>query len=341
MMPNQFPKRGLIPTPRNVLAAAVPYSARVGAAPNSIVIPKQISFWGNYDNGDCVTAEEAFAKACNNPEIFVSDDEVITWATKHGVLNGASITQVMTWMQNDGFPEDPLTYDDGPYYSVDWTNAGTLESAISEGPVKLGVAGDQLNNTWWAAGGGATGGVSGWFATGFKDDGNEDHSVSLCGYGSISWLAQQLGVQVPAGIDGAQPGYAMFTWDSVGIIDVPSMIAITQEAWLRQPTTVTRDLWNVQQLNGGGLTRAPAAAGDPAVVEYNNQMHTCYRDGNGLIQDAWYDGQGHWNVQQLNGGAATHGPAAAGDPAVVEYNNQMHTCYRDGNGLIQDAWYDG
>ena len=99
--------------------------------------------------------------------------------------------------------------------------------------------------------------------------------------------------------------------------------------------------WNVQQLNGGGLTRAPAAVGDPAVVEYNNQMHTCYRDGNGLIQDAWYDGQGHWNVQQLNGGGLTHGPAAAGDPAVVEYNNQMHTCYRDGNGLIQDAWYDG
>jgi hypothetical protein len=240
MIPNQFPKRGAIPTPRDVLTAAPPASVRPGAPPNFIVIPKQISFWGNYDHGDCVTAEEAFTKACNNPEIFISEDEVITWATKHGVLEGANLPPVMTWMQNDGFPDGPLTYDDGPYYSVDWTNAGTLQSAISQGPVKLGVAGDQLNNTWWKAGSSAAGGVSGWFATGYTDDANYDHCVTLCGYGSLSWLAQQLGVQVPAGIDGTQPGYAMFTWDSIGIIDVPSMRAITNEAWLRQPTTVIR-----------------------------------------------------------------------------------------------------
>jgi hypothetical protein len=30
----------------------------------------------------------------------------------------------------------------------------------------------------------------------------------------------------------------MFTWDSVGIVDQPSLIAVTQEAWLRSPTTV-------------------------------------------------------------------------------------------------------
>jgi hypothetical protein len=239
-MPNQSPKRGAIPSPRSVLAAAAPYLAPVGAPPSFIVIPKQISFWGNYNDGDCVTAEEAFAKACNNPEIFISEAEVIAWATKYGVLNGAYLTQVMTLMQNDGFPDGLLTYDDGPYYSVDWTNAGTLQSAISQGPVKLGVAGDQLDTTWWAAGGSAAGGVSGWFATGYTDDASEDHSVSLCGYGSISWLAQQLHVQVPAGIDGTQPGYALFTWDSIGIIDVPSMIAITHEAWLRRPTTVIR-----------------------------------------------------------------------------------------------------
>ncbi|HYB48571.1 MAG TPA: hypothetical protein VED20_14670, partial [Streptosporangiaceae bacterium] len=182
-----------------------------------------------------MTAEEAFAKACNNPEIFISDNEVIAWATSHGVLNGAILTDVMTWMQNDGFTDGGIADDDGPYYSVDWTDAGTLQGAISQGPVKLGVAGDQLDGTWWAAGGSAAGGRSGWFATGYHDDANEDHCVTLCGYGSISWLAQQLGVQVPAGIDGTQSGYAMFTWDSIGIIDVPSMIAITHEAWLRQP----------------------------------------------------------------------------------------------------------
>ena len=221
--------------------------APIGAPPNFIMKPQKISMWGNDVHGDCVTAEEAFAKACNNPEIFIPDDEVIAWATRHGVLEGAYLTQVMTWMQDDGFADGPSIYDDGPYFSVNWTDAGTLQSAISRGPVKIGVAADQIENAWRT-----TGGPSGWFATGFHADGNEDHCVTLCGYGSMSWLAQQLGVQVPAGVDGTQPGYAMFTWNSIGIIDVPSMIAVTHEAWLRQPTTVTKTGW--QQLDNNPAT---------------------------------------------------------------------------------------
>ena len=104
--------------------------------------------WGNDVHGDCVTAEEAFAKACNNPEIFISDSEVIAWATRHGVLEGANLTQVMTWMQNDGFPDGWSTEDDGPYYSVNWTNAATLQSAIFQGPVKIGIAADQIDAAW-------------------------------------------------------------------------------------------------------------------------------------------------------------------------------------------------
>jgi hypothetical protein len=189
--------------------------------------------WGNDIHGDCVTAEEAFAKACNNPEIFISDAEVIAWATQHGVLEGAYLNDVLTWMQTDGFHDGAIVYDDGPHFSVNWTDTSTLQAAIARGPVKLGIAADQIETAW-----NSTGGQTGWFATGFHSDTNEDHCVSLCGYGSITWLAQQLGVSVPGGVDGTQPGYAMFTWDSIGIIDVPSMIAITQEAWLRQPTTV-------------------------------------------------------------------------------------------------------
>jgi len=191
--------------------------------------------WGNDVHGDCVTAEEAFAKACNSPEIFIPDNDVISWATSHGVLEGAQLNQVLQWMQNDGFQEGSSTYDDGPYFSVDWTNAATLQSAISIGPVKIGVAADQLETAWRS-----TGGSTGWFAVKFKPDNNEDHCTSLCGYGTIAWLAQQLKVGVPAGIDGAQPGYALFTWNSIGIIDAPSLVAITHEAWIRQPTTVTR-----------------------------------------------------------------------------------------------------
>ena len=59
--------------------------------------------WGNDVHGDCVTAEEAFAKACNSPEIFISEADVIAWATRHGVLEGANLTEVMTWMQNRRF----------------------------------------------------------------------------------------------------------------------------------------------------------------------------------------------------------------------------------------------
>jgi hypothetical protein len=194
-----------------------------------------MSMWGNDVHGDCVTAEEAFAKACHKGEIFISDQEVLQWATNHGVLEGANLNQVLEWMQTDGFKQGTHTYDDGPFFSLDWTNHNTLISAISEGPVKIGIAADQVEGAW-----NQTGGKSGWFAHGFNPDNNEDHCVSLCGYGSLQWLAQHFKVQVPSGVDATKPGYAMFTWDSIGIIDEPSMLAITHEAWLRKPTSVVK-----------------------------------------------------------------------------------------------------
>jgi hypothetical protein len=221
-LPAQTLKRGAIPSPRSALAASTPHVAVLGGPPTYLNRPQKLSMWGNDVHGDCVTAEEAFAKACNSPEIFVSDADVIAWATRHGVLEGAYLTQVMTWMQTDGFVEGNTTYDDGPYQSVDWTNSAVVQSAIARGPVKLGIAADQIDTAWHS-----TGGQTGWFGTGFHADAGEDHCVALCGYGSISWLAGELGVAVPAGIDGAQPGYALYTWDTIGIIDVPSIIAIT------------------------------------------------------------------------------------------------------------------
>jgi hypothetical protein len=167
---------------------------------------------------------------------------VISWATQHGVLEGANLAQVLKLMLNDGFRQAQHVYDDGQYYSVNWTDPAILQSAISQGPVKIGVAADQLSATWNNAGGNSVGGVSGWFATGYQPTpaSAEDHCVSLCGYGTLAWLAQQFDVHVPAGIDGTKPGYALFTWDSIGIIDQPSMIAITHEAWLRKPTTIIK-----------------------------------------------------------------------------------------------------
>jgi len=234
-MPNLSVKRGAMPSPRSTLAAATPHVAAIGAPLHHLSKPHRISMWGNDAHGDCVTAEEAFAKACHHPEIFVPDNEVIGWASRHGVLEGANLLPVMTWMQDDGFVEGTHIYDDGPHFSVDWTNRAALHSAIASGPVKIGIAADQIEHVWQAAGG-----RSGWCATGFHDDPAEDHCVSLCGYGTLSWLAEQLDAELPPGVDGSSSGYAMFTWNSIGIIDTPSMIAITHEAWLRQPTTVTK-----------------------------------------------------------------------------------------------------
>ena len=298
-MPVQSLKRGATPSPRSALAAAMPHVASIAAPPNFIVKPQRISMWGNDVHGDCVTAEEAFAKACNNPEIFISDDEVIAWASRHDVLEGAYLTQVMTWMQHDGFVDSSYTYDDGPYLSVDWTNAGTLHSAISSGPVKIGVAGDQIEDAWRT-----TGGESGWCGTGFHTDDNEDHCVTLCGYGSMSWLAQQLGRQLPPGIDGTKPGYAMFTWDSIGVIDVPSMTAVTHEAWLRQPTTtaVRQKAWSGWASEGGGLT-SNIAVGRNA----DGRLEVFVRGSDDALWHKWQvsPNSGTWSAWATQGGALT------------------------------------
>lgn len=222
--------RGAIPTPRHKLAAAVPFVPVVAPPTSYLWLPVTLEMWGNNEYGDCVTAEEAFAKACYSPEILISNQEAITWASQHGVLNGAVLSDVLEMMESSGFQQSGYIYDDGTHNSVDWTDAGTLEAAIAQGPVKLGVAADQLEKAYT--------GKNGWFATGFTTDTNEDHCTSACGYGSIQWLAQQLGVTVPTTIDGTAPGYGLFTWSTVGIIDVPSMLAITSEAWLRTPTTI-------------------------------------------------------------------------------------------------------
>jgi hypothetical protein len=225
--------RGAKPSPRHKLAGAEPYRMVGPTPPNYLYNPNTLSFWGNNQYGDCVTAEEAFAKACNNPEILIPDTVVINWAQRNNFLNGAYLYEVLDKMLTNGFQINGSTYDIGQYTAVDWTNTAVLQNAISVGPVKIGIAADQLDNAYTAGNG-----QNGWIATGFNADNNEDHCVSLCGFGTLSWLATQFNTPLPAGINGEAPGYALFTWDSIGIIDQPSLLAITHEAWIRNPTTV-------------------------------------------------------------------------------------------------------
>jgi hypothetical protein len=224
--------RGAFPSPRHRLASATPHRI-IGTTPAQwLWNPKQLSMWLNATYGCCVSSEECFGKACSNPEIFITDATLLAWATKNNVLNGADLTAVLDLMQSSGFQQGGKVYNDGRPNSVDWTNATVLQNAIAKGPIKIGVAADQLENVV------PDPPTNGWFATGFQSDPITDHCTSLAGFGSIAWLAEQLEVKVPDGVDGTQPAYAMFTWDSIGIIDVPSLLAICGEAWLRNPTTV-------------------------------------------------------------------------------------------------------
>lgn len=139
------------PTPADLFAAAAPYVPIPAPPPNFIRKPQRISAWGNVDYGfggnaypNCVTAEEAFAKACDNPEIFISDDYVIAWAKAHNTHIGAQPLGVMRLMRSDGFLQVENRYDDGVALWVDYKDSAALRSAIFEGPVKLGVDARQL-----------------------------------------------------------------------------------------------------------------------------------------------------------------------------------------------------
>jgi hypothetical protein len=231
--------RGAIPSPRHRLAAALPHVVSTPTPSQFLWKPKQISIWGNDQFGDCTVAEEAFAKSAT-AGVFIPDAEVIQWARTNGAINGDTLIDVLDKMETGGFALNGKNYDDGSPVSVDWTNQSNLQNAISQGPVKIGVAADQLQTAYGVTNPDLTFPAKGWFATGFTQDFNMDHCVSLCGYGPISWLAEELDVSIPSGTDTNLAYFALFTWDSIGIIDLTSLVNITGEAWLRNPTTVIR-----------------------------------------------------------------------------------------------------
>jgi len=236
--------RGAIPSPRNELAAAMPHvpDANIAVPPSFLMWPVQMSSWNNYVYGDCVSAEEAFAKATAAPQTFIPEATVVAWAHQHGFLNGATLTSVMAMMQQHGFPFNNKTYDDGPYLAVNWHNPGILNSAIySHGPVKLGVGAEDFQTN---PHGHVTPGTSGWAMYNYPKNLAEDHCVSLCGYGTLAELVglfhqHNVVVHAPPGMYPG-PSYAVFTWNSIGIIDQQSMLNMTYEAWIRNPVTIIK-----------------------------------------------------------------------------------------------------
>jgi len=236
--------RGAIPSPRHELAAAMPHvpDPKITVPPSFLMWPVEMSSWNNYVYGDCVSAEEAFAKATAATRTFIPEATVVAWASAHGYLNGATLTGVMTTMQTNGFPLNGKTYDDGPYNAVNWTNTAILQSAIhSRGPVKIGVGAEDFQSNTHGL---VTPGTSGWAMYDYPKNLVEDHCVSLCGYGTLAELValfkqHNVTVQVPKGMP-ADLCYAMFTWNSIGIIDQQSMLNMTYEAWIRNPVTIIK-----------------------------------------------------------------------------------------------------
>jgi hypothetical protein len=228
-------KRGAIPTPRYKLAAAVPHKIRGTTPTQVIVVPSFLEMWLNDQDGDCVTAEEAAAKAvysvfCGQPETKITDATVLAFCNKYDFLNGANLTDVMDKMISDGFQQDS-GYKDGPYTSVDFSNEAALQNAISKGQVKIGIDADALPS--------GAGNGNGWYATGGSPGQftNEDHCVGLPGFGPAAAVFSALGVpSVPSGFTGT--AYMLYTWGGIGVVDHAWIMSTCGEAWLRSPTTV-------------------------------------------------------------------------------------------------------
>lgn len=232
-------KTGLKPTPRHKLAAATPFMAparhQMGlVAKRSIAVPPFLEMWLNDQFGSCVTTEEAAAIAMYSimlglPEVKITDATVRAFCDKYDFLNGAYLTEVMDKMISDGFHQD-AGYKDGPYNSVDYSNEAILQSALEQGPVKIGIDSSALPS--------GAGNANGWHDSGGRAGQyqNEDHCVGLWNYGPSAALFAALNAPVPDGFPAT--GYHLFTWSTIGVVDHAWIMSTCGEAWVRNPTTV-------------------------------------------------------------------------------------------------------
>lgn len=222
--------RGARPSPPHKLLAAQPFLA-VSYPAQFAIVPAKLDIWGNSTYGDCVSAEEAFAKACHTPEIFIPADTVIAWARQNGYLNGADLKEVCDSMLKSGFQVGSQLYNDGPALAVDYSNIDTLRAAIAQGNVKIAIDANTLPS--------GAGNQQGWYAFGGAKGRGSDHCTGLSGYGTAAYCFQQLGVPLPSGVDGTKADcFLHFTWSTIGVVDFAWLQNTCTEAWVRNPTTV-------------------------------------------------------------------------------------------------------
>ena len=233
---------GAIPSPRHKLLATPPHVTKAAPA-MSVWIPTKLSYWLNDQDGDCVSAEEAFAKGaysvgCGLPDLFIPDSEVQRFAAAGGFLNGAMLTDVMDAMAQGGFQVSGQVYKDGPYTGVNYNDEANLQSALTVGPVKIAIDHTALPQT--------AGNQMGWFASGGSPGQytNTDHCVGIGGYGPAQALVDALNkafpganVTLPPVFSPTQVVYLLFTWNSIGLVDIGWVKSTTAESYVRNPTT--------------------------------------------------------------------------------------------------------
>jgi len=236
--PQHFP-RGARPSPRHVLCAAPTFRPLAAPPAQVAYVPSKLDYWGNNQYGDCVSAEEAFAKACygldgqgggKSNEIFIDTATVVAWARRNGYLNGADLGSVLQSMSQSGFAVGSQLYNDGPFHTVDYATESVLQAALAQGPVKIAIDASVLPS--------GAGSRQGWSSTGNRGGRVTDHCVALAGYGPAQFLYDQLGVPLPSGLSASQPGYLLFTWSTIGFVDHGWIMGTCAEAWIRNPTTV-------------------------------------------------------------------------------------------------------
>jgi hypothetical protein len=249
-MPDKLLRRtGLIPSTRQQLAKARYAFRSLGGLdppPAAVYNGAGVKFWDMGGNGpafptdlsytgqpvgDCVACmiangKKALTTSNGAPEIDIPAVNTVSWyfGQTGGQDIGLNIPDAMTAFQTTGMADaSGKIRIGGPNAVIDWSNETELRQAIALFKiVALGVAADQLQQ--------AAGETSGWTLTGAQHDPNLDHCVFLLGYGAPSYLAGQLGVPMPGGLNPSGIYYALYTWATVGIVDFSSVRAITGEA---------------------------------------------------------------------------------------------------------------
>lgn len=227
-------RTGLIPTPA-YKQAMVPDTPRV-ANPKSIppfgYWPLKLSMWGNDVYPDCVSAEEGFNKACWSPELDLTDSDVVEWASEYGYLNGATLTDVLDSMVATGMKTATNVLKDGPYTSVDFTSFTAISEALLSGPIKLAIDHTGLPPE--------AGNSQGWFALGGTplEFPNIDHCVSINYAGDAATFYKMLNLPLPTTIPPRFSGVGLFTWSTLGFVDMARLLSMSSEAYVRNPSTI-------------------------------------------------------------------------------------------------------